>query len=905
MPRYILPRVILAAALVAAAARVCRADDPADADNQDNIPRASVPAQLSGYFQGLRSQYPNLGDNVDRYQRSFTEGFLKLKTPQFSKEDIHFVQRVSDHIFQSAARYQQILGDPSLTDSQKQQQLSSLKDSTQESQQKDNQYAQQHAGTMHADLVTAMTGSGATPGGTGATPNKGSGQSGGGEVDHDQADIRRVAQEAARSCFSPPDSNSPAGNLPSAPSLGNVLGAPNNPNSPSSMMANVGDDLLKGDLSGAMNDVNKAVDLGGGAPALAMRGGIELDQKSYSKANQDAQHALQLDPANKQAVAVAHFAGGRTDGVDSSGPAGAKGADASAMAGGGAGGGASGGSVGSAGGGGSGGRLDSGNGGLSGSIGLSGGGPAGGPGGAGLAGLSSSQAQKGAANALALGDLGGAMAFVNRGLAQNPRDPALLNLRSSIYAKQHDYKSAIADAKAGLLMDPKNAALLRSLGFAQLRDRDFQGALATANEMLELNPNDPYAYALRGHAYGSLGDRDAMMADLQRAAELDPSFAAAAAQMANKLQLPEDKDILFLFPGEEAASAAKTAEPASGRGRRFGLLVGASALGGLLLALGLLATVLAPLKEKLTSAFTRITRTGPTIGAPLEEETARPASVNGLMPGLIRGQYEISRQIGVGGMGVVYAGTDRALGRPVAIKKMRDEVRFDAREKARFVTEAKTVAALHHPNIVDIYAIAEEGDDVYLVFEYVDGRTVHDLVQASGKLEPEAAAKIVRASADALDYAHSRGVIHRDMKPSNVMLDQSGRVKVMDFGIARMAKDTALRQSNTNTVAGTPPYMAPEQEQGQVRKESDVYALAICAYEMLTGKLPFVGTGGGMLLNKINMSYVAPSGETAGLPAGLDPVFERAFQADPDKRYATPREFADALTAAMPAAVRA
>ncbi len=283
----------------------------------------------------------------------------------------------------------------------------------------------------------------------------------------------------------------------------------------------------------------------------------------------------------------------------------------------------------------------------------------------------------------------------------------------------------------------------------------------------------------------------------------------------------------------------KTAAPASGRGRSFGLLVGASALGGLLLALGLLATVLAPLKEQMTSAFTRITRTGPTVGEAEDADMSSPASINGIMPGMIRGQYEISRQIGMGGMGMVFAGTDRSLGRPVAIKKMREELRYDAREKARFVAEAKTVAALHHPNIVDIYAIAEDGEDVFLVFEYVDGKTVHDLVQASGRLEPDRAARIVRASADALEYAHSRGVIHRDMKPSNVMLDRSGRVKVMDFGIARMAKDTMLRHSMTNTVVGTPPYMAPEQEQGQVRQESDVYSLAVCAYEMLCGKGSF------------------------------------------------------------------
>src|SRR6185312_4603746 len=183
-----------------------------------------------------------------------------------------------------------------------------------------------------------------------------------------------------------------------------------------------------------------------------------------------------------------------------------------------------------------------------------------------------------------------------------------------------------------------------------------------------------------------------------------PSFREAAEKLGGELQLPDDKDILFLFPGETAAGAAKTAAPAPGRGRSFSLIVGASALGGLLLALGLLATVLA-----------RLTRTGPTIGGSLAEATAPPASVSGHLPGLIRGQYEVSREIGSGGMGRVFAGLDRALGRPVAIKKMRDELRHDPREKARFVSEAKTVAALHHPNIVDIYAIAEEGDDVFLV----------------------------------------------------------------------------------------------------------------------------------------------------------------------------------------------
>jgi eukaryotic-like serine/threonine-protein kinase len=248
---------------------------------------------------------------------------------------------------------------------------------------------------------------------------------------------------------------------------------------------------------------------------------------------------------------------------------------------------------------------------------------------------------------------------------------------------------------------------------------------------------------------------------------------------------------------------------------------------------------------------------------------------------------------------------DRSLGRRVAIKRMRDEIRLDPRERARFVSEAKTVAGLHHPNIVDIYAVVEEANDLHLVFEYVEGRTLHELITAKGRFAPAEAAAVVRGAADALEFAHSHGVVHRDMKPSNLMLDGSGRVKVMDFGIARAAKDAMTRFSMTNTVVGTPPYMAPEQEQGQVRKESDVYALAVCAYELLCGRLPFPGIGAGMLMNKINMSFVPPSKMTAGLPASLDEVFTKAFQPDPEKRYRAPGEFASALEAALSSPVRA
>ncbi|MDO8756557.1 MAG: serine/threonine-protein kinase, partial [Elusimicrobiota bacterium] len=404
---------------------------------------------------------------------------------------------------------------------------------------------------------------------------------------------------------------------------------------------------------------------------------------------------------------------------------------------------------------------------------------------------------------------------------------------------------------------------------------------------------NPYYYAYRAYAYGCLGDRDAMMSDINRAASLDPRFQKAAAEAA-ALQLPSNADLLFLFPGENPTDEA--AAPA--RSKSFGVVVGAGILGGLLLALGLLSTVLAPLKDSVVSAFTKATRRGPSVHALEAVATQEPASVAGYASGLIRGQYEISRQIGAGGMGMVYEGTDRSLGRRVAIKKMREELRLNPRERDRFIIEAKTVASLQHANIVDIYAIAEEGEDVYLVFEYVDGKTIHDIVQAQGRLNIADSLRVTQAMGDALSYAHAHGVIHRDMKPSNVMLTSDGRVKVMDFGIARMAKDVMTRYSMTNTVVGTPPYMAPEQEQGVVRKESDVYSLAICAYEMLTGKLPFIGIGAGMLMNKINMNFTPPSRAIAGLPEAFDEVFLKAFQADPDQRYHTPQEFVAALESA-------
>ncbi|NNN05292.1 MAG: protein kinase [Elusimicrobia bacterium] len=648
-----------------------------------------------------------------------------------------------------------------------------------------------------------------------------------------------------------------------------------NSNGPSAAIALGQSALAAGDLPTALADANQAVQAGGGVSALDLRGDVEFKMNQFSNASADAQAALKLNPQDADAASLLHFTADRVDGTaasDGGGPArgaGSRGAMNRPGAG-----------------------AQDGNSALAASA------------AAGAARVAAEEAAGKARAALGLGDGEAASAAIEKGLAADPGNPVLLGLRAQIEARKGQWAKSLADAEAALAKDPKNIALLRAKALAQLRTKDYAGAIATANEMLELDPNNADAFAIRGQAYGLLGKYDMMTADLQSAAALDPYYKDIAARAkAGTLVAPADSDVLFLLPGEGNGGAGFASAPA-GRARRFGWMLALAAAGGLLMALGLLGTVLAPARRRAAEALARLTRTGPTVGALPESE---PAAVASPVAGLIRGQYELSREIGVGGMGRVYEGTDRSLGRRVAIKKMRDELRADPRERMRFVAEAKTVAALHHPNIVDIYAIAEEGADVYLVFEYIDGKTAHDLVYERGRLEPAVAASVARACAEALEFAHSRGVIHRDMKPSNVMIDAAGRVKVMDFGIARAAKDALARGTMTNTVIGTPPYMAPEQEQGQVRRESDVYALAICTYEMLVGELPFSGVGMGMSLNKLNMAYEPATKRVPGLPAAVDAAFARAFQPDPGKRWSSPREFVTALDAALtsPAAARA
>jgi tetratricopeptide (TPR) repeat protein len=498
----------------------------------------------------------------------------------------------------------------------------------------------------------------------------------------------------------------------------------------------------------------------------------------------------------------------------------------------------------------------------------------------------STQFARDTAGAMRVRDYEAAYSLASRAIALNPQNAQALNFRAMALTQMRRYPEAARDASAALDLAPGNAAALHTRSWAFSKQGKYKEALQDAESASAAEPSNALLYQDKALALAGLGDRRGALDALRRSAALDPRFAT---RLERAVQQPQDADMTLLF--DDGSLASTTAVPApSSRSRRFLNLAGLSALGGLLIALGVLHVVSASWRERVHATVRRA------LGH------AAPAAAEGVAGspslGSFWAQYEVVRKIGLGGMGVVYEAKDRSLERRVAVKKMRDEIRLDPQERRRFVNEARLVAQLHHPGIVDVYGIIEDDMDVYLVFEFVEGRTLQDAL-TEGPMDLPQVRQVIKEIADAVEHAHGRGIIHRDLKPSNVMLTSEGRVKVMDFGVARQAKDALTRHSMTNTVAGTPPYMAPEQEQGTVRKESDVYALGVCLYEMATGSLPFTGSGAAMLLNKLNGKLTPACRRNPRLPAGLDAVIARALEPDADKRYRTPAELVAALDALL------
>lgn len=263
-------------------------------------------------------------------------------------------------------------------------------------------------------------------------------------------------------------------------------------------------------------------------------------------------------------------------------------------------------------------------------------------------------------------------------------------------------------------------------------------------------------------------------------------------------------------------------------------------------------------------------------------------------PHRIGGRYELGELLGRGGMAEVRKGTDVRLGRTVAVKRLRTDLASDATFQARFRREAQSAASLNHTAIVSVYDTGEElasdGSNVsqpYIVMEYVAGRTLRDILREGRKILPERALEITSGILGALDYSHRAGIIHRDIKPGNVMLTPAGDVKVMDFGIARAVSDAQSTMTQTAAVVGTAQYLSPEQARGEtVDSRSDVYSTGCLLFELLTGRPPFVGDSPvSVAYQHVREQAPSPSSFDADLPPELDAIVMKALAKRVEDRY--------------------
>ncbi len=252
--------------------------------------------------------------------------------------------------------------------------------------------------------------------------------------------------------------------------------------------------------------------------------------------------------------------------------------------------------------------------------------------------------------------------------------------------------------------------------------------------------------------------------------------------------------------------------------------------------------------------------------------------------------YKITEKLGEGGMGVVYKAEDSRLKREVAIKFLPHHITASQEERSRFEVEAQAAAALNHPNIATIHSIEEEGEEVFIVMEYIDGPELNEKLK-EGPLSVEESFRIIEQIAGGILAAHQKGIVHRDIKSGNIMLTKAGQVKIMDFGLAKVKWSVLVTKENTTL--GTAAYMSPEQARGdKVDHRADLWSMGVIFYEMLAGKLPFKGDFEQAVLYSIMNDQVEPiSGVRPGLPSGIDDILGKLLSKDPAERYHDAAEF--------------
>lgn len=478
-----------------------------------------------------------------------------------------------------------------------------------------------------------------------------------------------------------------------------------------------------------------------------------------------------------------------------------------------------------------------------------------------------------------LGDYENAVRYAGLAIERDPANYEAYLERANAYNFLGRYDDAVRDAGYVIEKDPANMQALNMRAWALNRKGRARDAETDASRAIGLNPGYADAWFNRALAYEKQGDYKRMLEDFRQAAALSGAYSGryqdAVAQYGPRV------------PGFSGGAAARQAaspgaggaQPGEGRSpvKRFLILMFFTLTGGALVAAGLLH-IMSSRRED----------------APACPRATHPdvLSPSVFYEGVATGKYRIERKLGEGAMGVVYEATDQSLGRKVAIKKMSDEIKVNEREKQRFLDEARTVALLHHPGIVEIYTIFEEEENIYLVFEHVDGQTLDLVLGRETRLTFDRALQLFGEAAGALAYAHSKNVVHRDLKLSNMMLSAEGNIKLMDFGLARRARESLARASNSEIV-GSPAYMAPEQELGVSSVESDIYSLGVCLYEALSGVLPFQGPD--FHHQKTHSNFQPLSDMLPALPKGLDALVARCLSPLPEERFHSAEAFRRAL----------
>lgn len=262
------------------------------------------------------------------------------------------------------------------------------------------------------------------------------------------------------------------------------------------------------------------------------------------------------------------------------------------------------------------------------------------------------------------------------------------------------------------------------------------------------------------------------------------------------------------------------------------------------------------------------------------------------------GRYRIQKIIGIGGMAVVFEAEDFVMKRTVALKLLKDEINNDVQSVRRFINESRAVAMLNHPNIVAIYDVTVKDDLKYIVMENIRGITLKSYMNRKGVLNVKEALSFTEQILMALEHAHSKGIIHRDIKPQNIMLLRNGTIKVADFGIAKLPDVNETQEEQNKKAIGTVYYISPEQASGKpIDARSDLYSLGVMLYEMVTGRLPFRSE---QLLNvakmQVNEKPVPPSKRNAAVPKGVEQLILCAMEKDPAKRFQSAKEMLRVVT---------